>query len=152
MRWHPDTRWGVVALANRTYAPMRVACADALAAIVAGEADEATRLRSVDRLWPQTERAMLLAESLLVEWDDDALDALAAVNLDLDQPRAERRDTWRSLNAQSVTRQSASVQSRSPAHVRWEVATSAGRMRLEVLLTGERESRIQAMSAVLVDE
>ncbi|MFM1965436.1 MAG: hypothetical protein RL134_1161 [Actinomycetota bacterium] len=152
MRWHPDTRWGVVALANRTYAPMRVVCSDALAAIVADEAAEAARTRAIDRLWPHTERAMLLAESLLLEWDDDALDAMAAVNLDLDQSRAERRDAWCALDAQSVTRQSSSVESRSPAHARWEVETSAGRVRLEVLLTAEREPRIQAMSAVTMGE
>ena len=34
---------------------------------------------------------MLLVESLLVEWDDAALDAFAAFNLDLDQARHERR-------------------------------------------------------------
>ncbi len=152
MRWHPDTRWAVVALANRTYAPMRLACADALAAIVADEAHEAARVRAVDRLWPQTEQAMALAEQLLSHWDDAALDAMAAINLDLDQARAERRQAWQSLRAGTVSRDASSVTSRSPAHARWAVATDRGRVELDVLLTGEREPRIQSLSARSLDE
>lgn len=151
MRWHPDTRWGVVALANRTYAPMRLACAEALSGIVADEAAEAGRQRGIDRLWPQTERAMALAESLLAHWDDAALDALAAMNLDLDQPRAERRQAWQALAAGGVRRDLESVTSRSPAHARWTVTTEAGPRVLEVLLTGELPPRIQSMSVVLSD-
>jgi CubicO group peptidase (beta-lactamase class C family) len=147
MRWHPDTRWGIVALANRTYAPMRPVAAQVLAEIVADEAAEAARMRAVERLWPQTERAMSLVESLLVQWDDTALDALAAVNLDLDQSRAERRIAWGSLDVKSLNRDSASVVSRSPAHAHWTVVTDIGPIELDVLLTGEREPRIQAMSA-----
>jgi len=152
MRWHPDTRWGIVGLANRTYAPMRVACAEALAAIVADEAGEAARVRGVDRLWPQTEHAMALAEALLEEWDDAALDAMAAVNLDLDQARDERRRAWQALAVRSVRRDPASVTSRSPAHARWTVITDSGLVELDVLLTGEREPRLQALAARLVPD
>jgi CubicO group peptidase (beta-lactamase class C family) len=147
MRWHPDTRWGVVALANRTYAPMRLVCADVLAEIVADEAVDAARSRAVERLWPQTERAMQLAESLLVAWDDVALDAVAAVNLDLDQSREERAAAWHALGVGSVVRDVTSVTSPSPAHARWTVTTDVGPIELGVLLTGEREPRIQALTA-----
>jgi len=147
MRWHPDTRWGIVALGNRTYAPMRPVCADVLAEIVAEEAGEAARQRAIDRLWPQTERAMLLAESLLLDWDDAALDAVAAMNLDLDQARAERRAEWGSLDVTSLNRDSATVTSRSPAHAHWTVVTNVGPVDLDVLLTAEREPRIQALTA-----
>lgn len=147
MRWHPNTRWGIVALSNRTYAPMRLLCADVLADIVSDESGEAARLRAVERLWPQTEQAMLLLESLLVEWDDEALDAMAAVNLDLDQSRDERREAWQALNAGSVSRHHSTITTRGPAHARWEVTTSSGVVQLDVLLTGERDPRIQAMSA-----
>jgi CubicO group peptidase (beta-lactamase class C family) len=147
MRWHPDTRWGVVGLANRTYAPMRDACASALAELVAEEAADAARVRAIDRLWPQTEQAMVLAEALLAEWDDAALDAMAAINLDLDKGRDERRSAWQALAASDVVRDAMSVTSRSPAQARWIVATDMGRVELEVLLTGEREPRIQSLTA-----
>lgn len=148
MRWHPQTRWAIVALANRTYAPMRSACAEALALIVADEAEASARERAVNRLWPQTEEAMALLEALLVSWDDAALDAMAAMNLDLDQPRAERRDAWARLGARSVVRETSSIGSRSPAHAHWRVSTDVGPIDLDVLMTGERVPRIQAMSAV----
>lgn len=90
---------------------------------------------------------MALAEALLVEWDDAALDAMAAVNLDLDQPREERRRAWQALGAGSVRREAASVTSRSPAHARWTVMTDTGPIQLNVLLTGEREPRIQTLAA-----
>jgi CubicO group peptidase (beta-lactamase class C family) len=145
MRWHPDTRWAIVALANRTYAPMRLACAEALTEIVADEAVESARQRSVDRLWPQTEEAMTLAESLLAQWDDGALDAMAAMNLDLDVAREERRALWEGLGARGVLRDGASVTSRSPSHARWTVMTDAGPRELEVQMTAEREPRIQTL-------
>ena len=151
MRWHPDTRWGVIALANRTYAPVRLACAEALAAIVADEAAEAARVRGVDGLWPQTEQAMRLAEALLVDFDDAALDAVAAVNLDLDQRRQDRRRAWQELGVRQVRREITSVSSRSPAHARWRVSTDAGPIELDVLLTAEREPRIQALAARRLD-
>jgi len=147
MRWHPDTRWGVVALGSRTYAPLRLTCADVLAQIVAEDAPQAARVRAVDRLWPQTERAMRLAESLLVAWDDSALDAVAAVNLDLDQARDERAAAWRALRVGSATRDEPSVTSSSPAQARWTMNTDVGPVELTVLLTGERVPRIQALSA-----
>ena len=146
MRWHPDTRWGIVALGNRTYAPMRPVCAEILEEIVREEAPEAARARAIERLWPQTERAMDLVESLLVQWDDAALDSAAAINLDLDQPRAERREAWGARRVGSLTRDASSIASSSPAHARWTVATDAGDLQLDVLLTGEREPRIQAMA------
>ena len=151
MRWHPDTRWAVVALANRTYAPMRIVCAEVLSEIVADEAPEAGRLRAVSRLWPHTKRAMDLVESLLAQWDDAALDAMAAANLDLDQARAERREAWQALAAGSVRRDPATVTSRSPAHAHWTVETDGGRVELDVLLTGERAPRIQSMAARPLD-
>ena len=147
MRWHPDTRWGIVALGNRTYAPMRPVCAEILEEIVGDEAPEAARARAIERLWPQTERAMALAESLLADWDDAALDAMAAMNLDLDQSRVERRGAWQALAAGTARRDASSVTSRSPAHARWTVVTERGAVELDVLLTAEREPRIQALTA-----
>lgn len=149
MRWHPDTRWAVVALANRTYAPMRSACATVLSEIVADEAAVAARERSIARLWPQTEQAMALVEGLLLDWDDVALDAAAAVNLDLDQSRRERREAWAALGVRSLEREVGSVWTRSPAHAHWRVRTDVGPIELDVILTGERAPRIQSMSASL---
>jgi hypothetical protein len=39
------------------------------------------------------------------------------------------------------------VTSRSPAHARWTVVTDRGPVELDVLLTAEKEPRIQALTA-----
>ena len=152
MRWHPDTRWGIVALANRTYAPMGKACPPILEEIVAGDAEQARRTRAFDRLWPRTREAMDVAESLLAEWRDDVVDAWGAMNLDLDQPRAQRRAAWaRAGERGPFTRDAASIEALSPAHVRWRMSGEGGDVTLEILLTPEPVPRLQTLSASVQD-
>ncbi|TEX52245.1 MAG: hypothetical protein B7C55_01400 [Actinomycetales bacterium mxb001] len=154
MRWHTDSRWGIVALANRTYANMRQVCADTLAEIIREDAVQARRSRSTDALWPSTERAIRIAEDLLETWDDAAVDEFGAMNLDLDQPRAERRRHWERLTQErgSFTTQPDTLTSRSPAHARWRMRGERGDVWLEVLMTPEREPRIQTLAAMPINE
>lgn len=154
MRWHPDTRWGIVALANRTYANMRKVCAELLFEIVADEAEAARRARGVDRLWPATKRAMAKAERLLSDWDDAIVDEFGAMNLDLDQPREERRRHWERLSRERgpFSEQSDTLTSRSPAHARWRMLGEHGDVWLEVLMTPEREPRIQTLAVTAADD
>ena len=153
MRWHPDTRWAIVALANRTYAPMGRVCGPILDAIVEGDAADARRERAAVGLWSQTRAAMAVAESLLETWDDALLDAHAAVNLDLDQWRDDRRATWARLSVESgpFARVPDSIQSGSPAHARWRMSGARGDVWLEVLLTPESIPRIQTLRATPVE-
>ena len=154
MRWHPDTRWGIVALANRTYANMRQVCADALSEIVGDEAEAARRVRGADRLWPATKRAMTTAEQLLSRWDDVVVDEFGAINLDLDQPRVERRRQWERLAEERgpFIAQPDTLASRSPAHARWRMRGERGDVWLEVLMTPEREPRIQTLAVTPINE
>ena len=147
MRWHPDTRWGIVALANRTYAPMGKVCAEILGEIVEDEAADARQQREWAAMWPITRSAMDLAEALLARWDDGLLDGRAAMNLDLDQPREERRAAWTGLADERgpFARDRDSVRSQSPAHARWRMRGELGDVWLEVLMTPEREPRIQTL-------
>ena len=147
MRWHPDTRWGIVALANRTYAPMGKVCAEILNAVVEDEAATARQQREWSAMWPATRRAMRTAEALLAQWDDDVVDAAVAMNVDLDQPRVERRDVWSALADERgpFDRIDASVESKSPAHARWRMRGERGDVWLEVLMTPDREPRMQTL-------
>ncbi|MFM7211863.1 MAG: serine hydrolase domain-containing protein [Actinomycetota bacterium] len=153
MRWHPDTRWGIVALANRTYAPMRKVCADVLAEIVADDSESARRSRARDALWPVTRQAIGIAESLLARWEDEVLDTHGAMNLDLDQPREERRRHWQALARDLGPFESVpdTLTTRSPAHARWRMHGRSGDVWLEVLMSPEREPRIQTLLAVGAD-
>ena len=96
MRWLPDRRVGVVALANLTYAPMRVLTRDILE-------DLADR----DELPPPHEvfvSAALAAacgglERLLRDWDEQLFDDLFADNVLLDNDQHERRAAAAQLRA-----------------------------------------------------
>ena len=148
LRWHPDTRWGIVALGNRTYAPLGKACPPILEEIVADEAAQAGRARAVNGLWPRTREAMAVAESLLAFWDDGIVDEWGAMNLDLDQSRAERRAHWQALGHRGpFHRDDDAIEVRSPAHVRWRAEGRSGDVWLEVLLTPESRPRIQTLAA-----
>lgn len=142
MRWHAASGWGIAALGNRTYANMRLMATEALDEIVAG-----TTVTSVPTLWPETERAQNIAESLLRAWDDALLDSVAAMNIDLDRPRADRRADWQRISEQigEFTRVAGAPESHSPAHARWWVEGTGGRARLEVLLDPELDRRVQAL-------
>jgi len=143
MRWHPESGWGIVALANRTYAPMGKTCATLLDEIV-GETAADDSESVLGTLWPETIAAMNLAESLLMEWDDSALDDIAAMNLDLDQPRHERRAQWSDLTALGPFVRG-SLTSTSPAHASWTMTGAQGELRIDVLMSPEYPPRLQAL-------
>ena len=146
MRWHPATGWGVVVLANRTYAPSFRVGADVIAEIVAAELEAGFAVPT--RAWDRTLEAMDVAERLLDAWDDALADAWFAVNVDLDQPRAERRAAFARarVGTGGVSRDPASVSSSSASRARWRVTGPGGRATLEVLLTPELIPRIQTLT------
>jgi len=143
MRWHGASGWAVVAMGNRTYANVRAACTAAMAEILA-----ATPSATEPDLWPETRDAMGMAEVLLRDWDDALLDRHAAVNVDLDRPRAERRAEWARVGAGlgPLSRTADPVESDSPAHARWWVEGPGGRVRLEVRLSPERPPLVQTLT------
>ncbi len=143
MRWHPATGYGVVALSNRTYAPMGALVEQVCNALVT-EAEPL--VKPIARLWPVTRQAMDVAESLLCAWNDDLADAWFAHNLDMDQSREERRQSVERMSANYVTRDEHSVNSRTPAHARWEVRTERGDLVLELSMSPDRTPRIQTLT------
>jgi CubicO group peptidase (beta-lactamase class C family) len=146
MRWHPVTGWGVVVLANRTYAPAFRVGTEVIGELV--DAQLAEGFAPPTRAWARTLEAMEVAERLLDSWDDALADAWFAVNVDLDRPRAERRAAFEQARASlgGVTRDHASVVSSSPSRARWRVAGPGGAAHLEVLLTPEPTPRIQTLT------
>jgi len=144
MRWHPASGLGIVALANRTYAPMRDLAStlfdDALAALAPAPDVAPT-------LWPATRAALDIAERLLREWDDTLADASFAPNVDLDVPRAVRRAEAARLGADlgAFSRLTESLSSTSPAQAEWVVAGPSVRVRIGVLLSPDREPRLQSL-------
>jgi CubicO group peptidase (beta-lactamase class C family) len=147
MRWHPATGWGVVVLANRTYAPAFRVGTEVVAALAGAQLDDGFVPPS--RAWARTLEAMDVAERLLESWDDALADAWFAVNVDLDRPRDERRAALARVRESigGATRDASSVVSTSPSRARWRVVGPTGTATLEVLLTPEATPRIQTLTA-----
>jgi CubicO group peptidase (beta-lactamase class C family) len=149
MRWHPASGWGIVMLASRSYAPVYEFAADLLSEVVAafpGPHDIAAML------WPATRDAMDIAEGLLTDWNDTLADDHFAFNVDLDTPRAERRDAYARIAAQigPFRRDDTGWSSTSPAHVKWPIRGAHGDAEVELLLTPERVPKIQTFAVTLV--
>lgn len=144
MRWHPETGLGVVALSNRTYAAPVAMCESILLERVA----EAAPLVPVDqRLWPRTREAMVVAERLFAAWDDELADKWFAHNMDLDVPRAERRE--RAGTAAGSTDWQAvpdSLTSRSAAHAKWKLVGPGGEVWVELLMSPDPTPLIQLLT------
>ena len=88
MRWLPDHGVGVVALANLTYAPMRIATLEALELL-----DEMDALPA--RAHEPVAEGLVAARDgltrLLNEWDDRLAGQIFAMNVLLDEPADRRR-------------------------------------------------------------
>ena len=152
MRWHPASGVGVIALGNRTYAPMSRPAAEALKALVAAEV---APVRTVVG-WDATEAARADVERLLAGWDADLAARLFAFNVDLDEPLDRRRTAFEEIRERhgALTRDADEPVTRdSPAHVVWWLTGErGGRVRVEILLTGERAPRVQSVEVRSVAE
>lgn len=122
MRWYPDLGFGIVALANTTYYPAERVVRDAVdagwleatgrrAMIPSRRGDSPSTSgvpviprasvaapREVHPADASTGRTVLAAANLVCTFDDDFAATRFSVNMDLDEPREERRshfDRWR---------------------------------------------------------
>lgn len=145
MRWHPASGWGIVALGNRTYAPMVVAASEALAMIIRDFV--APNIVTESDVWQETAAAMSLVEKLITAWDDEIADQNFASNMDLDQPRLERATAIAGVmkGSSGVSRVAGSMTSNTPAHGKWLVSGESGLIELELLMSPTRPAKIQSL-------
>jgi CubicO group peptidase (beta-lactamase class C family) len=150
MRWHPQSGWGIVALGNRTYAPMMPAASEALNMIIRDHFDADSSVES--GLWPETVEAMSAVEELLITADNSIADEWFAVNMDLDQPRSERMTALAGVvrTGTKLSRVSENLKSTTPAHAKWQVASNAGHIEIEILLTPTRPPKVQTLKVAKV--
>jgi CubicO group peptidase (beta-lactamase class C family) len=164
MRWHPESGFGVIVLANSTYAaahPLGTKMLDALLT----ERPPATRSRTPVRgpapapggpwappapggPWAETLRARHAVAKLLRSWDDAAAGQLFSPNVAQDQPYPERRSTIE-LIRQRIGEFSDDpdrpAEFDSPAHCRWWLRGAGGVAAAEIRLTPERRPRVQSL-------
>ena len=151
MRWHPSTGIGVIALANRRYAPASILVRDLLVALLDAEAVPPRRVHAN----AATEAAAAAVEGLLDHWDDAVADELFAVNVELDEP-IERRQAFaarlRAIHGRLVPDPSERIVSRSPFHRLWWLRGDRGRVQVEILLSPELPPRVQTLVLTSVPE
>jgi CubicO group peptidase (beta-lactamase class C family) len=145
MRWHPQSGWGIVALGNRTYAPMAPAATDALNIIIRDHTPAKTYSES--DVWFETASAMTVVENLLTNWDNELADNWFAVNMDLDQPRNERISAILALTVAgaSLSRVPGSLTTTTPAHAKWQVAHNSRAIEIELLMSPTKPPKIQTL-------
>ena len=150
MRWHPESGWGIVALGNRTYAPMMPAATEAMNLIIRDHYDAGSTVES--KLWPETVKAMSAIEELLASGNQSIADKWFAVNMDLDQPRSERMAALAGVigTGSKISRVSKSLTSNTPAHAKWQVSGSSGLVEIEILLTPTKPPKVQTLRVAKV--
>lgn len=114
MRWFPDLDLSIVVLGNTTYYPAERIVRDAVDAGWAAATDSpgVEISRSATPVpaphFPaaaEQSKAVLRAANLVIDFDEEVADELFAVNMDLDVPRTERRETFESWrDARQLTR------------------------------------------------
>lgn len=150
MRWHPQSGWGIVALGNRTYAPMMPAASESLNIIIRDHVKAPVISESL--LWPDTAAAMAAVEELLATANQSIADDWFAVNMDLDQPRSERMAALVGVvgNGSKISRVSESLKSTTPAHAKWQVVSDSGLFEIEILMSPTTPPKIQTLKVAKV--
>jgi hypothetical protein len=150
MRWHPESGWGIVALGNRTYAPMMPVASEAMNIIIRDHFNADARVES--SLWPETIGAMSAIEELLESGNQSIADEWFAVNMDLDQPRSERMAALSGVvgNGSKISRAPESLKGTTPAHAKWQVTSDSGLIEIEILLTPTKPPKVQTLRVVKV--
>jgi CubicO group peptidase (beta-lactamase class C family) len=150
MRWHPASGLGVIALANHRYAPSVLLARDLLASLLASDAMPARRIRPA----PATADAGF--ERLLAAWDDALAKRLFAMNVELDEPLAHRReaiDKIRMVHGPLRPDPDLPEESQTRLHLAWWLAGEhGGRVRVEIRLSPESPPRVQTFALTAVPE
>ena len=150
MRWHHPSRLGVVTLTNHRYGPGVPLGRDILLELLRADA---APIRRVVADAP-TVVARDAVEGLLESWDDAKAESLLAMNIELDEPVAERRATFARIRERhGALRRDASepVESATPSHLAWWMTGErGGRVRVEILLSPELPPKVQTLAVTSV--
>ena len=141
MLWHPSSGLGLVTLANGRYGGPYRAAFTALGCLLEA-ADAPARVVRPSAAVLTAQRA---ADGLLDSWDDRTADAIFAPNVDGDVPRERRRaEVAAAVEAVGgLEGPSYDVSSTGTSHLLWWRRGRRGRVRVEVVLTPDREQRLQ---------
>ena len=150
MRWQPSSGLGVVVLANHRYGPSTLLARQLMDSLLEAQAVAARPIRPAESLTA----ARVGIDWLLGTWDDEVAERLFAMNVDLDEPIAHRRDDLariRALHGDLRPDPEMPERSDSPLHATWWLAGAlGGRVRIEIRLDPEAPSRVQTFTVTSV--
>ena len=152
MRWHHGSGLGVIALTNHRYGPGVPLARDILNELLRLDAAPVRRVRP-NRA---TEDARAAVEALIVDWDEARAAELFAMNVELDEPIADRRaflERIRERHGSLRRDESEPLESLTPFHLAWWMTgTRGGRVRIEILLSPELPPKVQTFAVTSVPE
>jgi CubicO group peptidase (beta-lactamase class C family) len=156
MRWHPATGLGVIVLGNATYTPVNRLGSQIMSSLLARWHARGPILPGAPvagSMESSTATARRHVNELITRWDGALAEELFSSNVDLDEPLARRRAAVESLQESLgplVPDDAVPVTSLSPAHASWWLRGPGGRVRVEIRLSPERPSKVQALTLVSV--
>ncbi len=150
MRWQPSSGLGVIVLANHRYGPSTLLARQLMDSLLEAQAVATRPIRPAESLTA----ARVGIDWLLGTWDDEVAERLFAMNVDLDEPIAHRRDDLariRALHGDLRPDPEMPERSDSPLHATWWLAGAlGGRVRIEIRLDPEAPSRVQTFTVMSV--
>ncbi len=149
MRWVPDLGIGIVALAERTYAPMRLLTNELLELL-----HRDGLLPSPTRGWPQDHTELTAAAQQLVDWVWDINSSSQpnwAINVDADLPLSVRRIETDDILASVGELVSWTLHPNSRASGKISAHTTSGAVDISFSLSPEVPPRVQSFEVVARD-
>ena len=153
MRWHLRSGLGIVALGNRSYAPMGKAAAAALESAIPA-VGESSPIDPAQRAWLQ--EAQRAVERLTNEWDESLVAEWFTDNVEQDEPWAVRRrhlERLQGKHGQLAPDPRSEPVDMGPAQAVWWLrGERGGRVKVDILLSPHPTPRIQAVTWLSVPE
>lgn len=151
MRWHIDSKIGVIALANGRYAFPAMACATALRYLLENYASAESSRGLPEELHEMQQQV----ESLIQNWNDSIADRIFADNMDLDHPRGFRQleitGELRKIGGLLDTRTVIDTKNDSLSHLSWKLSGHNGALSVEIRLAPNLPAKIQLLNVSAVD-
>ena len=151
MRWHHASGLGIITLTNHRYGPAGLLARDLLASLIRANVAPVKRIRANGA----TQSARAAVEDLITEWDEARAEQLFAMNVELDEPVAIRRETLDRIRLRHGPLRrddDEPVESTTPFHLAWWMRGDTGRVRIDILLSPELPPKVQTFSVTSVPE
>ena len=148
MRWHLAAGYGVIALANSTYAWASRATKHAHLALLRQLNVSSHQVNVL----PETLNAERTVRELLKTWDDEKANKIFANNVDMDQPRNSRIAAIQKAIADigGLEGNSFSIRTPSAAQMAWSELGKSGHLSIFIQLTPENPPLVQTLTVTAV--